>query len=242
MSGLEWDSSAIDGPQRYLDRVTRDFILGIRAAWVVFTRYPSADSSLRHRSTDEFLESALGILWLAHQGIYNVGRRELRYLLEAAVKYVYVDEQVAGETPLDERLAIVADTSRVPRSSVAPVDELVIRLQDDRKAFTDAIKGTFATLSGFVHVSPAQLAERFRRVKRGEFSGFEGPITVEAFVRDVVRTYDEVLALTLEGVGPAFAGDLFVQVFDEEPDWVFHRSTFVRAASRRFDNKFERQP
>jgi hypothetical protein len=85
-------------------------------------------------------ESALGILWLAHQGIYNVARRELRYLLEAAVKYVYVDEQVAGDTSLDERLAIAADTSRVPRSSVAPVDELAIRLQDDRKAFTDAVK------------------------------------------------------------------------------------------------------
>lgn len=242
MDGPEWDTSAIDGPQRYLDRLTRDFILGLRAAWLVFTRYPNADTWLRHRSTDEFLESAVGILWLAHQGVFGVGRRELRYLLEAAVKYVYVDEQVPRDAPLAERLAIVADTSRVPRSSVAPVDELEIRMQSDRKAFTDAVKSTFGALSGYVHVSPKQLTERFQRVARGEFVGFEGPVTVEAFARDMARTYDLVLALTLEGIGPSFAGDLFVQVFDDEPDWVFHRSTFVQVASRIFDYKVERRP
>jgi hypothetical protein len=224
-----------------MDRITRDFVLGLRAAWLVFTRYPHDDRWLRHRSTDEFLESAVGILWLAHQGVFNVGRRELRYLLEAAVKYVYVDEQSPGEAQLAERLAMVEDTSRVPLSSVEPIDAITVRMQSDPKVFRDAVKSTFGALSGYVHVSPKQLRERFRRVARGEVLGFEAPITVEAFARAMLQTYDLILAVVLEGVGPSFAGDLFAQVFDDESNWVFHRSRFVRVVSQSFDYKVKRR-
>jgi hypothetical protein len=36
--------------------------------------------------SDELLESSVALLRLADEGIFNAGRRELRYMLEAVVK------------------------------------------------------------------------------------------------------------------------------------------------------------
>jgi hypothetical protein len=61
--------------------------------------------------------------------------------------------------------------------------------------------------------------------------GFEAPITVEAFARAMLQTYNLVLALLLEGVGPSFAGDLFLQVLGDEPEWVNPRLPRLNGAS-----------
>lgn len=224
----------------YLSRLTRDFILGIRAMWLAFTRYPDSGQWLQSRFTDDFLESAVSIYSLASQGVFNAGKREMRYMLEAAVKYVFVDQQLEGDATLESRLAVLNDTSRVPRSTVDPVDKIILRMVPDSAAFSGAVHSSFGALSAYTHMSARQLEERFRRAERGEFSGFEGPKTLESFNGVIAQTYDLVLVLLMEGIGPTFTGDLFVQVFDGEPGWKFHKGRFVREVSRTFDYKAER--
>jgi hypothetical protein len=190
---------------------------------------------------DDFLESALAISALAQYGVFNVGRRELRYLIEAAVKHVYVDQRLPGDTSLSDRLTYLGDTANVPRSSVSPIEKITIRMLKDPSTLAGAVNSAFGNLSGYTHISTKQLEERVRRASRGEFSGFEGAKTLDAFNRVLVQTYDILLALIFEGIGPAFTGDLFIHVFDDAPNWRFHKTAFVREMSRFFDYKHERK-
>jgi hypothetical protein len=112
----------------YLYRLTTDFILAVRAMWLAYTRYPGSENGLQHRFTDDFLESALSIWALASQGIFNAGKREVRYMLEAAAKYVFVDQQVDGSASLPARIELLNNTSLIPRSSVDPVDRIKFRM------------------------------------------------------------------------------------------------------------------
>jgi hypothetical protein len=241
------DWQGVAGGEQYvaqitaLDRITEDFISAIRAAALAFDRYPHSDTWILQRSIDDFLESAVAIRALAREGIFNVGRRELRYLLEAAVKNVFVDQAVDGDATLEHRIAFLNDRRNVPRSSVDPVDHLTIRMLPDPATLKTAVRSAFGNLSGYTHLSKTQLEERLRRYARGEFSGFESPATLEAFSRLLVQTYDVVLALVLEGVGPSFAGDIFIGVFDDNPTWRFHKTKFVGEMSHHFDYKVERK-
>lgn len=215
-----------------LDALTQDFVSALRFAAIAFTRYPDHDEWMLQRFTDDLLESAISVLLLAREGVLNVGRRELRYVLEAATKYVFIDQQVQGATPLAERVALLGDTTRVPRSSVEPIHEVTFRLVEG-KPFRDAVTSAFGALSGYTHASKQQLDERLRRAARGEWTGFESAATLRTFNRLLFRTYDLVLVLIFEGIGPSFTTDLFEQGLTDQEKWRYHKGRFaqeVRAA------------
>jgi hypothetical protein len=157
------------------------------------------------------------------------------------VKFVYVDQQLPGNAPLAERMALLGDTTRVPRSSVDPIDWITIRMLTEPDEFRSAVKSAFGALSGYVHPSNTQVEERLRRAARGEFAGFEGPKIVEIFTRLASETLDLAVVLIFEGVGPAFTDDTYIQLFDDNPKWKFHRTRFAPQVGRFFDYKFERQ-
>lgn len=226
--------------QTHLGRLLADCALTLRLSANAFTRYPHAQKWLQQASIDDLLETVVAIPLLVEQGILNTARRELRYLLESLVKFVYVDQQLPGETPLQDRVTFLAH--QVPRSSIDPIDELTLRLVSDPVAFRSAVKQAFAALSGYVHPSQQQIEERLRRAARGEFSGFEGPKVVEAFTKLASQTLDLAVVLICEGIGPNFTGDLYIQLFDEYPRWNFHRTKFAGQVSAQFDYKLERQP
>lgn len=225
----------------YTSSLVQDFVWAVQAASLYFTRYPENGKWLIQASIDDLIESAIAIFALGRHGIFNVGRRELRYMIESVVKAVYVDESVDGSVPLPERIAVAGDNSRVPRSSVEVLDGLPLRMLPNRDLFTSAVKSSFGKLSGYVHISKPQLDERVRRVERGEFIGFESATTLRAFNELARQVFDLILVLVFEGVGPSFTGDLFVHLFDPRPEWKYHKGRFVSEVSTYFDYKSERQ-
>jgi len=235
------DSADFIGEQARLQRLTKDFIEAIRAASFAFTRYPDSEKWLLQSSTDDLLESAVAIHALAEQGVFNAGRRELRYMLELVVKCVFVDQQLPGGTPLDDRVTFAKDTNRVPRSSVDVADQLVIRMLSDPELLANEVRGLFGSLSGYVHVSGTQFDERFVRAKRGELVGFESVKSLRAFNAALTNAYDILLVLIFEGIGPMFTGDLFIQLFDSDPKWKFHKTKYTAQVSSFFDYKTERR-
>jgi hypothetical protein len=106
----------------HLRRLVQDFAIALRASWLAFTRYPESRHWLLQNSTDDLLESVAAVPALTREGIFNVARRELRYLLEATVKYVYVDQQLASDASLEDRIRLLSDNTKVPRSSIRPID------------------------------------------------------------------------------------------------------------------------
>lgn len=227
--------------QTHLSRLVADFSRTLQLSAFYFTRYPYARQWMQQANAGDLTESVVAIPLLAEQGIFNSARRELRYLLEALVKFVYVDQQLPGEAPLQERLAFLADNAKVPRSSVEPIDWITLRLVAQPDEFRFAVKQAFKSLSGYVHPSRTQIEERLRRAARGEFSGFEGPKVIEAFTALASQTLDLAVVLICEGIGPDFTGDLCIQLFDDYPDWKFHRTRFAPQVSSHFDYKVDRQ-
>jgi hypothetical protein len=227
--------------QLHLERLVGDFVVALRASVFYTTRIPASQQWLMQNLADELLESTVLIVQLPRDGFLNAPRRELRYLLEAAVKYVFVDQQVDSSASLEERVAFLADTTKVPRSSVAPIDEVRVLLVADEEEFRRAVKQSFAALSGYVHPSRRSLEERLQRAERGEFAGFEGPGALEALSNLARRTLDLVLVLLFQGLGPSLTGDLFIHVLDERRDWKFHRTEYCAQVSQAFDYKVERQ-
>lgn len=78
----EYETTRADPDYRaqmtYMDRLTRDFLLVVKSAAFGFTRYPESGKWLLQSSMDDFLESSISIVTLGQQGVFNVGRRELR--------------------------------------------------------------------------------------------------------------------------------------------------------------------
>ena len=227
--------------EAHLDRLVQDFAVGLRSSWLAFSRHPHNDKGILQRSTDDLLESVVALRVVSREGVFNAARRELRYLLESTVKYVYVDQQLGRAASLEERIRFLGDNSKVPRSSISPIDEVALQMIDDPEEFQRAVCGSFSALSGFVHPSRRASEERLARAARGEFSGLEGPKVLEAFTRLTSQTLDLVLVLIFEGIGPDFSGDLFVSFLDETPRWKFHKTKFVSQVSAFFDYKSERQ-
>lgn len=235
-----WSTKGYEAAEAHLDRLVQDFAIGLRSSWLAFSRYPQSDNSILQRSMDDLLESVVALRVSSREGTFNAARRELRYLLESTVKYVYVDQQLVGDASVEERIRFLGNNSKVPRSSISPVNDLTLRMIDDKGEFRQAVCQSFDALSGFVHPSRRASEERLARAARGEFSGLEGPKVLEAFTRLASQTLDLVLALVFEGIGPGFAGDLFVSFLDESPRWKFHKTKFVSQVSEFFDYKAER--
>jgi hypothetical protein len=235
------DSERYQAARTRRARLLGDFVLALRAIWVVNTRDPASPRQLLQNTSDELLESVVAIGLLAEQGIFNAPRRELRFMLEAAVKYAYVDQESPAKAGLRGRSRHLGDTQRVPRSSIEPIKELKLSMLTDPTAFRAAASSAFGALSGYVHPSRPALTERFARVGRGEYSGFETARALEALNRTTAECLDLVIVLLFHGIGPALTGDLFVHWLDEEEDWTFHRTRWVAEVSRFFDYKVERQ-
>ncbi|KRF04694.1 hypothetical protein ASH00_13890 [Arthrobacter sp. Soil782] len=231
--------SEFQAEQKRLERLTADFVDAVRSTALAFTRYPSSERWLLQSSMDDFIESAVSVHILGMQGVFNVGRRELRYMLELAVKAVYVDQQFPGDALLIDRIAYLH--SDVPRSSVDVADRLRLRMLPDREKFCTDVHDAFGALSGYTHVSKKMLDERVRRVSRDEYPGFESARTLRAFSSLVAKTYDVVLATIFEGVGPAFTGDLFLDHIDHKEKWAYSKTSHLRNVSVHFDYKRERQ-
>jgi hypothetical protein len=236
------DSTQFRAEQNRLRRLTADFVDAVRSAALVFTRYPSPERWLLQSSMDDFIESAVSIHMLGEQGVFNVGRRELRYMLESAVKAVYVDQQLPGDASLSDRIAYLGARGNVPRSSVDVVDRLTLRMLQDQEKFCAEVHSAFGALSGYTHVSKKMLDERVRRVTQGDYMGFESPKTLRAFSALVAKTYDVVLATILEGIGPLFAGDLFLHHFDDKTKWSYSKTSYVVAISAQFHYKRDLPP
>lgn len=94
-------------------------------------------------------------------------------MLESAVKCVYVDQALPGDSTLADRIALAGSRVQVPRSSVEVIDRVSLRMMSDSRTFISSVKSAFGALSGYTHLSRTQLEERFRRVEHGEFTGFE---------------------------------------------------------------------
>ena len=56
----------------------------------------------------------------------------------------------------------------------------------------------------------------------------------------IFKAYDMILMIIFHGFGDSMSGDLFIQLFDDNKRWKFHKAKYVKEYSKNFDYKYER--
>lgn len=174
----------------------------------------------------------------ARQGLQNAARRELRFLLEAAVKLSTRDFH-SEATTFEERLRGLNDRDKRFEDYVAELRyEAEFEKPEEANA---AILSLYSELSKFVHATEPQFSAALIRGKRGEDAGMESVATLNRFNQLAFQVYDLVLVRIFCSIGLSMAGDIFTGILDDEPKWRFHKGKFVGRLSRCFDYKHERR-
>ncbi|MBE9155984.1 hypothetical protein IQ265_03930 [Nodosilinea sp. LEGE 06152] len=227
----------------FIERMTNDVITLLRLCLMYSGRAGEySENSLTIRSTDDLAQSILAIWNLVQQGMLNPVKRELRYIIESSVKYLYVDQHTEGIeslAKLSERLTFLETNVN---SSIDVREELKLSAlhPDDAKQFIDEIYDIYRDCCAYVHLSRRQIEERLDMVKRGRSLGFETAKELQKIGRLMFRVYDVALTMYFHGYDLSMTGDIFVEVLDNKPKWKFHKGKYVSVVSSYFDYKHER--
>jgi hypothetical protein len=222
---------------RYLEGISADLLSAQTYVRMQGSRYSAAEDYLMFRFAPHLSESVLAITMNAKEGLQNSARRELRFLLEAAVKLSSRDFHADAET-FEERLAGLADRKQRFEDYVSELryfDEF-----EKPQEANAAILSLYGDLSLYVHAAVPQFQGAMIRSDRGEDPGMESVAALNRFNSLAFQVYDIVLVRMFCGIGLSMAGDIFTTVLDDEPKWRFHKGKFTGRMSRCFDYKHER--
>tara|TARA_R110000744_G_scaffold158819_1_gene274859 strand:- start:17394 stop:18347 length:954 start_codon:yes stop_codon:yes gene_type:complete len=225
-----------------LEQLTFDFIGALRLCWFASTRADDwVDKSLFMRSIDDLMQSAVMIRTAVHEGARNSARRELRYMIELAIKSLYVDQHMPTSS-LEHRL-IFFDRKLDP-ASIAPVKNLEFHILGtlDAETVVKKLLAAYSRACGYVHPSVFQIEERLELATKGISPGFETADELCQSNDEVFEAYSLTLVLLFEAIGGSFAGDIWeTGGLGDRDDWVFHGHPLVAALDEHFDYKAERQ-
>jgi hypothetical protein len=224
----------------YNRRICSDFIRLLHLVRMMATRSESlSEHTLSIRMTDYFIQSTVVVAYLVENGFHGPAKRELRFLLEAGVKFLATDQALPGAS-LKEKNAHLAE---LPDRFREIVDALALPGLDEatQEGMRSKILDLYGSLSTIVHASQAQVSMDLQRWTKGTPIGFETAghaNTMNALCLDV---FDLGVALSLHSIGLGLAGDIYTAALDDMSKWVFHKTRFAKALSGHFSYKVERQ-
>lgn len=212
---------------QFLQTVSMDFIHTVRAISMYSTRSEHIYKEfLSIRTIDDLIQSSIGIKLMVENGIYNIAKRELRYLIEKITKYVIVDYLRMGES-FKSKTEYLRD--KIPRSSIEIINEYSTPFTDNLKdEFQSEVKDFFYKSCVYVHPSKKQIDEQIKNYEQGHIIGFESPKMFTDMNRVLFRAYDMILVMIFHSFGRSMSKDLFEQLFDEAPKWKFHKGKYIK--------------
>lgn len=226
---------------KYFDKLIGDFIEVVRVCSLYSTRdFEFSQNSLLFNHSDEFLESAISCAMLVQQGAINPVYRELRYMLEASMKYLVVDQTCVNFNYQDK---IKYLDEHIPKSSISFIKNIDIIGLDilNIKEFINSANDVYKKLCQYVHPTKSQIDEIIDRYNRGSYIGFESEKELKRINNLIYKVFEIVIALHITNLGVSSAGDVFIFYLDKEKDWKFHKSKYIKKISEFYDYKYERK-
>jgi hypothetical protein len=193
------------------------------------------------RVSDDFIQSLIAIKMLSKEGIHNQCRRELRYLLELAVKSCLVSQR---NSSLDYQTQITAFEKLLKEDSISIIRDINLHLITDtqlRGDFNTEIKKLYGMLCTYIHVSPHQLVEKIQLAHSGRYIGFEGVAELRQLNDELERTLAYVMVLLFHSIPEWVVGDFLVEDDGSTKEFHFNQSRYIIDIDRKFDYKAERQ-
>jgi hypothetical protein len=236
-------SPAYQNELKFIERMTNDIILLLRTCLTCSGQAGSySENSLTIRSTDDLIQSVLAARHLVQQGMINPVKRELRYIIESSVKYLYVDQHTPGIKTVAELTERLAFLEKNVSSSIEVREKLKLNAlhSDDEKQCIDEIYDIYRDCCAYVHVSRRQIKERLDMVESGRSLGLETVEELSKIGHLMFRVYDIALTLYFHAYSLSLTGDVFIFTLDNLPKWKFHKGKYVSVVSAYFDYKHER--
>jgi hypothetical protein len=238
----EQASDAYQHELRRLARICTDFLRTLTSCWICATRIPDfVNKSMLMRSTDDFIESSVCVRRSVEEGARNPARRELRYLIELAIKTLFVDQSMP-QSSFEHRLIFF--DRKVNADGITPeVNQLRLSLvpEAERQNIVSDLIAAYARACQYVHPSIKQIEERVELAEQGVTIGYDSAAELKAFNDEVFEVFALVLVLIFHGLGPSTCGDMFEGLFNHWQNWGFHAHRHVIRIDKGYDYKAERQ-
>ena len=188
---------------------------------------------------DDISQSIVSINSLAKDGISNTCFRELRYLIEVAIKSCFIVKNSNKETFVEQ----VKEYEKLLNSSnINQINTLYFYyLENCSEDFKTEVKKLYGFLSKYTHASSHQLLERLDRNNTGRTIGYEGTYELNELNNTIEKVYSVVIVLIFHSVAQYVPGDFLVEQNGKTIDWYFTKSKYVSLIDEKFDYKFERQ-
>ena len=191
------------------------------------------------RMVDDIFQSATSISLLAKEGISNTCLRELRYLIEVAIKSYFI---VKNSQKLTFKEQIEEYDKLLNSSNINPINTLdFYYLEDYSEEFKTETKRLYGFLSKYTHASSHQLLERLSRNDSGITIGYEGIKELKELNNSIEKVYSIVIVLIFHSVAQYVPGDFLVESDGRTVDWYFTKSKYISLIDEKFDYKHERQ-
>lgn len=235
---------------KHLDRMVADYSRAINAIDLMAARHPSFfDSLITLRVKSHLVQSMLAAVLLVKVGMLDPARRELRFLVEASVKTLWLDKggdrgkdlPDAGNFDVASKVAALDDFGSRKFKEIVSKLEFGLLSDDAATTYRQTATDLYSKLSTYTHVSAANVERDLTNFDRDQPFGFETVQDVEAIGKLAKRVLDLALASHFEAFDHGLVGDILVNVFDDEQRWLFRKTPLVGAVDRYFDYKAERR-
>ncbi len=255
------DHAALRASQPYqaaveqLDRLVADYGLAVNAFDFMATRYPPFfDTLITLRVKPHLIESLVAAIGMAKEGMLNPARRELRFLLEASVKALWLDtgalrtgdegedrSGIGQRRDVGGKVAALDELGRERFKEIVKHLKLKLLLDDAAQTYVQTATSLYSKLSTHIHLSTQNLKRDFANFDCHRPLGFETVADVCGIAGLAERVVDLALASHFEAFDAGFVGDILVKVFDDNPRWTFRTTPLVGAIDHYFDYKAERR-
>lgn len=221
--------------------IINSYLMGLGFVHMDTSRDPSyKESHLLSYLVQDFLQSSISLLTLGAEGLLNVAKREIRFILEASIKLCYV-QQKEYQLPIKEKIEKFDAELKSQRISVNRELNLYLLPEAERMPFIEECGRIYGLTSSYVHLTPTQLNQRIVAIDLGRTSGKESPEEIGELNAIVARGLAASLVLLFHSVPQYVAGDLLVDANGDGPNWYFEGSRFIAAIDSEYDYKHERQ-
>jgi hypothetical protein len=223
-------------------QIVRDYLAALR--FVVGDASRSPDFGTTHLLSylsQDFIESAASIVFLARSGSLSVPKRELRFILESSIKLCFI-QQKNDRSPIADKLKQFDKTLKSPSISIKDDLKLWMLPASAKDAFDEELGRLYGKTSSYVHLTPSQIAQRIAAVDAGRTIGYENAADVDDLNALIAKGFATSLVLLFHSVGEYVAGDFLVDSDGSTVISYFLGSRFIAEMDSYFDYKAERQP
>ncbi|MGY6248857.1 hypothetical protein ACXIUS_15030 [Bosea thiooxidans] len=243
---------AYKGAIRQIDRYILDYGLGINMIEMMATRNPPFfEQLISLRIKPHFIQSMIAAAQMIKEGLHDPARREMRFLVEASIKALWLDQGSPSLRQDADRSTAVSPKTVAEKAAALDglgrerfdevVDSLRFGMLNEAAGnqYRQTAKSLYGTLSTTTHVSSRNVERDFANFEKGKHFAFETIADVNAIARLLRQVLDLALASHFEAFDHGLVGDLFEPHF--APAWSFLKMPLVAAIDRHFDYKHERR-